>query len=104
MLTLASYLINGDCKPVLVQLIWVVKKSEQFHQSDIASDIAALMLTLSVNGSLDGDKNNSGDWTKDAWIASPKLYPFKQFCQIELDKEDLIYGSLECVENRPNWS
>ena len=37
-------------------------------------------------------------------MASPKLYPFKQFCQIELDKEDLIYGSLECVENRPNWS
>ena len=46
---LASYLINLGCIPILVSLTWFLEKSEEFNQSDIPSDITALMLTLSVN-------------------------------------------------------
>ena len=52
---LASYLINWGCNPFLERLAWFIKKSKQFNQSDIASDIAAVMLTLSVNLPLPGE-------------------------------------------------
>ena len=40
-------------QPILEWLTWfIIKKSKQFNHSDIASDIAALTLTLSVNGPL----------------------------------------------------
>ena len=46
---LVSYPINWGCNS------HGFKKSKQFSQSDIASDIAALTLTLSVNGPLEID-------------------------------------------------
>ena len=45
----ASYLIDLGCIPILVSLTWFLEKSEDFNQSDIPTDITALMLTLSVN-------------------------------------------------------
>ena len=42
----------GGCNPFLDWLVWFIKKSKQFNQSHIVSDIVALTLTLSVNGSL----------------------------------------------------
>ena len=50
--TLASYLINCGCNPYLERLTWFIKKSKQFNHCDITSDITALTLMLSVNGSL----------------------------------------------------
>ena len=47
-----SYLINWGFNPFLERLPWFIKKSKQFNQSDIASKIAALTLTISVNGPL----------------------------------------------------
>ena len=48
--TLMSYLINfGGQSSFLEQVFWLSKKSDQFNQSDIANDIAALTLTLNVN-------------------------------------------------------
>ena len=49
---LASYLINCGSSPFLEWLTWFIKKSKQFNDSDITNDIAALMLTFSVNGPL----------------------------------------------------
>ena len=46
---LALYLINWGCNALLNDSL---KKSKQFNQSDITSDIAALTVTLSVNGPL----------------------------------------------------
>ena len=45
----ALYLINWDCTPFFERLAWFIKKSKEFNQTDIASDITALMLALSVN-------------------------------------------------------
>ena len=36
-------------QPIFGQLTWFIKKSKQFYQRDIASNIAALALPLSVN-------------------------------------------------------
>ena len=47
--TLAWYLINWGCKPYLEWFAWSIKKRKQFNQSDIASNIPALTLALSVN-------------------------------------------------------
>ena len=49
---LTSYLITWDCNPFLVSLAWCIKKSKQFNQIDIASDVTALALRLSVNDAL----------------------------------------------------
>ena len=47
---LASYLINWDCNLFLDWLAWLMKKTRQINQSYIATDMAALMVTLSVMG------------------------------------------------------
>ena len=47
--TLVSYLINWDRNPILEWLAWFIKKTEEFNQNDIASDIPPLMLALCVN-------------------------------------------------------
>ena len=39
-------------QPILEQLTWFIKKPTQFTQSNIVSDIAALMPMFSVNGPL----------------------------------------------------
>ena len=49
---LVSYLINWCYNTYLEQLLWFIKKSKQFNHSNITSNISALILTLSVNGSL----------------------------------------------------
>ena len=46
---LASYLISWGLQPIFGGLAWFIEKYKQFNRSDIASDIALLMLTLSVN-------------------------------------------------------
>ena len=53
---IASCLINWGCNPVLERIAWFIKKSKQFNQSDIASDIAALTLMFNVNEPLNFDK------------------------------------------------
>ena len=47
--TLASYLISWSCNLFLERLALFIKESKEFNQNDIASDIAALRLSLSVN-------------------------------------------------------
>ena len=37
------------CNPCLERLAWFIKKYRKFNQSDIARDIASLMLTLTVD-------------------------------------------------------
>ena len=44
----ASCLISWRCNPFLEPLPWFIKKSKQFNQSNITSDLAVLTLMLSV--------------------------------------------------------
>ena len=46
---LAAYVINWGRNPFLKRCTWFIKKSKQFNQSDIISDISALTLTLTLN-------------------------------------------------------
>ena len=59
---IASFLINWGCNPFLEWVAWFINKSMQLIQNNIASDIAALTLTLSVKGSL--QRPNSPDGRK----------------------------------------
>ena len=47
--TLASYLINWGCNPFSERFAWFRKKSKQFNQSSVATDMTALTLTLTFS-------------------------------------------------------